>query len=153
MRLISGIDTAMPDVHRRLNYHARGISTISCVGRDFRQLADCGFDLLRWQMPWSLIQPRRGEYKWELIDEKVELATRLGLEIFYPIAHFNYPKWIAGKTIRHAVYSPELSDHLAEYTERLLSIQISPGDSDRRTANGRIPASFGRQLAAAPEKP
>ena len=121
MRLISGIDTAMPDVRRRFNYHARWNQHDQLWREDFRQLAGCGFDLLRWQMPWSLVQPRRGEYRWELIDEKVELATSLGIEIFYPIAHFNYPNWIAGKAVRHAVYSAELSDHLAEYTERLLS--------------------------------
>src|SRR4051812_45522066 len=97
MRLISGIDTAMPDVGRRYNYHARWNQHEQLWREDFVQLADCGFDLLRWQVPWSLVEPRRGKYNWQLIDEKVELATKLGLEIFYPIAHFNYPGWITGK--------------------------------------------------------
>jgi hypothetical protein len=121
MRLISGIDTAMPDVGRRWNYHARWNQSEQFWQDDFRQLADCGFDLLRWQMPWSLVEPRRGEYHWELIDPKVELAMKLGMEIFYPVVHFNMPSWIAGRGIRHAVYSPALADSVAEYTHRILS--------------------------------
>ncbi|HYO83497.1 MAG TPA: beta-galactosidase [Bryobacteraceae bacterium] len=121
MRLISGIDTAMPDVRSKWNYHARWNQNERFWQEDFRQLADCGFDLLRWQVPWSLVEPRRGEMKWELIDPKVELATRLGLEILYPIVHFNMPSWTAGRGVRHPVYSPALPDHVAEYTDRILS--------------------------------
>jgi hypothetical protein len=111
----------MPDVHNRWNFHARWNQSEQFWPEDFRQLADCGFDLLRWQMPWSLVQPKRDEYRWNLIDPKVELATKLGLEIFYPIVHFNYPSWIAGRGVRHAVLSQELGDRLTEYTDRLLS--------------------------------
>jgi hypothetical protein len=120
VRLISGIDTAMPDVHTRWNFHARWNQSEQFWREDFRQLADCGFDLLRWQMPWSLVQPKPHEYRWDLIDPKVELAAKLGLEIFYPIVHFNYPSWIAGRGVRHAVLSQQLGDSLAEYTDRLL---------------------------------
>ena len=78
MRLISGIDTAMPDVRTKWNYHARWNQNERFWQEDFRQLADCGFDLLRWQVPWSLVQPKKGEYRWDLIDPKVELAAVLG---------------------------------------------------------------------------
>jgi beta-glucosidase/6-phospho-beta-glucosidase/beta-galactosidase len=111
----------MPDVRTRWNYHARWNQSERYWQDDFRQLADCGFDLLRWQVPWSLVQPEKGEYRWELIDPKVELASKLNLEIFYPIVHFNVPSWIAGRGFRHAVYARELGDHLAEYTDRLLA--------------------------------
>ena len=121
MRLISGIDTAMPDVKSRWNYHARWNQNERFWQEDFRQLADCGFDLLRWQMPWSLVEPARGDYRWELIDPKVELAATLGLEIFYPIVHFNMPSWIAGRGVRHSVYSADLPNYVSEYTERLLA--------------------------------
>jgi hypothetical protein len=121
VRLICGIDTAMPDVGKKWNYHARWNQSERLWEDDFRQLADCSFDLLRWQMPWSLIEPNRGEYRWELIDPKVELATKLGLEIFYPIVHFNMPLWIAGRGVRHSVYSSDLAGYVAEYTDRILS--------------------------------
>ena len=121
MRLISGIDTAMPDVRSKWNYHARWNQSERFWREDFRQLADCGFDLLRWQMPWSLVEPKRGELRWELIDPKVELATKLGLEIFYPIVHFNLPTWIAGKGVRHSVFASNLAEDVAEYTDRILS--------------------------------
>jgi hypothetical protein len=121
MRLITGIDTAMPDVKRRWNYHAAWNQNDTLWREDFRQLADCGFDLLRWQTPWSLVQPKAGVYRWDLIDEKVELATKLGLEIFYPIMHFNMPAWLAGSDAKHAVFADQLPDRLAEYTDRLLT--------------------------------
>jgi hypothetical protein len=112
----------MPDVKSKWNFHARWNQSERFWQDDFRQLADCGFDLLRWQMPWSLVQPTRGgEYRWDLIDPKVEFAAKVGLEIFYPIVHFNVPTWIAGKGVRHSVYSPALGDHVAEYTDKLLS--------------------------------
>lgn len=121
MRLISGIDTAMPDVRKQWNYHAEWNQNTRFWREDFRQLADCGFDLLRWQVPWSLVEPRSGEYDWSVIDPQVEFATRLGLEIFYPIVHFNMPAWVAGPGELHAVLSPSLSDRLALYTDKLLS--------------------------------
>lgn len=121
MRLISGIDTAMPDVGKRWNYHARWNGSERLWQDDFRQLADCGFDLLRWQLPWSLAEPQQGDLQWQLIDPKVELATKLGLEILYPVVHFNLPPWIASKGVRHSVYSADLADHVAEYTDRILS--------------------------------
>ncbi|HYP04683.1 MAG TPA: beta-galactosidase, partial [Bryobacteraceae bacterium] len=121
MRLITGIDTAMPDVRRRWNYHAAWNQSDRKWREDFHQLADCGFDLLRWQAPWSLVQPKANEYRWELIDEKVELATRLGLEIFYPIVHFNLPSWLANKGEKHSVFADQLPDRLAEYTDQVLT--------------------------------
>jgi len=119
--LITGIDTAMPDVKRKWNYHAVWNQNDRLWREDFRQLADCGFDLLRWQMPWSLVQPKRDEYRWDLIDPKVELATQLGLEIFYPVVHFNLPSWLAANGEKHAVLSDQLPDRIAEYTDQLLS--------------------------------
>ena len=62
-----------------------------------------------------------GEYRWDLVDEKVELATSLGLEIFYPIVHFNLPSWLASKGEKHAVFADQLPDRIAEYTDRLLT--------------------------------
>ena len=41
----------------------------------------------------------------KLIDPKVELATKLGLEIFYPIVHFNLPSWLASNGEKHAVFA------------------------------------------------
>ncbi len=121
MRLITGIDTAMPDVGKRWNYHARWNQNERFWREDFRQLAGFGFDLIRWQLPWSLVQPTRGEYRWDLLDEKVEFANKLGVELFYPIVHFNMPAWIAGRGVRHAVFATNLTDDLCEYTERLLA--------------------------------
>lgn len=82
---------------KKWNYHAEWNQNTRFWREDFQQLANCGFDLLRWQVPWSLIEPTAGEYRWDLLDPQVELATRLGMEIFYPIVHFNMPSWIAGK--------------------------------------------------------
>lgn len=121
MRLMTGIDTAMPDVKNSWSYHAEWNQNDRLWREDFRQLAGCGFDLLRWGMPWSLVEPEPDVYRWELIDPKVELATELGLEIFFPIVHFNYPQWIAEPGERHAVLSARLSERVALYTERLLS--------------------------------
>jgi hypothetical protein len=121
MRLMSGIDTAMPDVRTKWNYHAAWNHNDRLWQEDFRQLADCGFDLLRWQMPWSLVEPSPGEYQWDLIDPKVELATRLGVEIFYPVVHFNFPAWLPASGEKHAVLSSQLADRVAAYTDRLLS--------------------------------
>jgi hypothetical protein len=118
---MSGIDTAMPDVKKKWNYHAAWNHNDRLWREDFRQLAGCGFDLLRWQMPWSLVEPAPGEYRWDLIDPKVELATQLGVEIFYPVVHFNFPAWLPVPGERHAVLSDRLADRVAIYTDQLLS--------------------------------
>jgi hypothetical protein len=118
---MSGIDTAMPDVRDDWSYHAEWNQNHELWREDFLQLADCGFDLLRWQMPWSLVEPRPGAYRWDLIDPKVDLATKLGIEIFYPIMHFNVPRWVARPGDPHAILSPQLADRLAKYTDQILS--------------------------------
>lgn len=120
MRLMSGIDTAMPDVRSKWSYHAAWNQNTVYWEQDFRQIASCGFDLLRWGKPWSMLEPEAGVYRWDLLDPKIELATQLGLEIFYPIVHFNFPKWLARKNEKHAVLSEQLADRLAEFTHRLL---------------------------------
>ena len=121
MRLISGIDTAMPDVRNAWHSHATWNQSDRFWREDFRQLAGCGFDLLRWQMPWSMVEPRPGHYRWELIDPKVELANQLKLEIFYPVMHFNMPQWIAMPGDEHPVVSAQLAERLAKYTDKLLA--------------------------------
>jgi hypothetical protein len=118
---MSGIDTAMPDVKGSWSYHAAWNQNDRLWQEDFRQLADCGFDLLRWQMPWSLVEPKPGEFHWDLIDPKVELAERLGVELFYPIVHFSFPSWLAMKGEAHAVLTDQLADRVAKYTDKLLS--------------------------------
>jgi hypothetical protein len=120
VRLIAGIDTAMPDIRKSWSYHAAWNQNDCLWPEDFRQLADCGFDLLRWGMPWSLAEPAEGVYRWELIDPKVELAAKLGLEIFYPIVHFNYPSWLPRAGEQHAVLSPRLNERLEIFTDKLL---------------------------------
>jgi hypothetical protein len=111
----------MPDVRSSWNYHASWNQSDRFWREDFRQLAGCGFDLLRWQVPWSLVEPRPGEYRWDLIDAKVSFANELGLEIFYPTAHFSLPSWLAMPGDAHAVLSDQLPDRLAKYIDKLLS--------------------------------
>ncbi len=120
MRLIAGIDTAMPDINDGWSYHATRIQHDLLWQEDFHQISSLGFDLLRWGTPWSLAEPERGQYRWDLIDPKVELAVKLGLEIFYPIAHFNLPTWLPRKGESHAIFAEELPERLAEFTHRLL---------------------------------
>lgn len=111
----------MPDVRNRWHYHARWNQSDQLWQDDIRQLADCGFDLIRWQTPWSMVEPEKGRYQWDLIDTRVEYAARLGVEIFYPIVHFNLPSWLAGKGVRHSVFASDLPQHVAEYTDKLMS--------------------------------
>ncbi|HET8549605.1 MAG TPA: beta-galactosidase [Bryobacteraceae bacterium] len=120
VRLIAGIDTAMPDIKNSWSYHAAWNQNDRLWREDFRQLAGCGFDLLRWGMPWSLTEPEEGRYRWDLIDPKIELAAKLGLEIFYPIVHFNYPSWIPRPGEQHAVLSHRLAERLEVFTGKLL---------------------------------
>jgi len=118
---MSGIDTAMPDVRSKWSNHAAWNQNELYWEQDFRQIAECGFDLLRWQMPWSLVEPRKGEYRWDLLDPKIEFASRLGLEVFYPIVHFNIPSWLPEHGEIHAVFSGQLCERVAEYTHQILS--------------------------------
>jgi hypothetical protein len=110
----------MPDIRKSWSYHAAWNQNDRLWAEDFRQLAGCGFDLLRWGMPWSLTEPEEGVYRWDLIDPKVELATRLGMELFYPIVHFNYPSWIPRAGEQHAIVSSRLAERLEIFTDKLL---------------------------------
>ena len=117
MRLITGIDTAMPDVKRKWNYHANWNQNDRLWREDFRQLADAGFDLLRWQAPWSLVEPKQGEYHWELIDPQVDLATKLGLEDLLSRRALQ-PPHVAGRTRMRSMRSSPLNCPIASPSTR-----------------------------------
>jgi hypothetical protein len=118
---MTGIDTAMPDIKTGWSNHAEWNQNNRLWREDFAQLRGLGFDLLRWGMPWSIIEPHPGVYRWDLLDERVEYAQQLGLELFFPIVHFNYPSWVPLEGERHAVLSARLADRVASYTDRLLA--------------------------------
>jgi hypothetical protein len=120
MKLLTGIDAAMPDIKKRWSYHAEWNQHQEYWREDFRQLADYGFKFLRWGLPWSMVETGADVYRWELLDERVELASRLGIATYYPVMHFNVPTWVVRQGEPHGILSERLSDRLALYTARLV---------------------------------
>ncbi len=121
MQFLTGIDTPMPDVMKDggvvWNHHAKWNQWETHWEDDLRWHADNGFRLLRFNIPWSLIQPKQNIFDFTVLGPQIELARKLGIEIVYPLAHFNYPYWICRDDELHPTLASGLADALALYAE------------------------------------
>ena len=84
---------------------------------DFRLIKDdFGSISTRYCLPWSLLEPKRGEFNWKWADERVDYITgELGLKLILDIMHFGTPQWLP-----QACGDPEFPEALEAVTTALV---------------------------------
>src|SRR3954468_2111827 len=53
-----------------------------------------GINTLRYALPWHKIEPERGKFDWSIADERVEAASKMGLDLYMDVMHFGTPLWL-----------------------------------------------------------
>jgi beta-glucosidase len=61
---------------------------------DLRRAADTGATMIRWGIPWYLLEPEPGRFRWEFTDRVVETLDRLGLHCMVDLMHYGTPLWL-----------------------------------------------------------
>src|SRR5438132_7424574 len=75
---------------------------------DFRRAKeDLGISHLRYSFPWHVLEPTRGQYDWQMADERIAELEKLGIEPVIDVMHFGTPTWL-----RQAVGDPEFPEAL-----------------------------------------
>ncbi len=63
--------------------------------QDFELAANgLGIRWLRYSMPWHLLEPAPGKFDWTWAEERLDYATKLGLNLIIDLVHFGVPLWL-----------------------------------------------------------
>jgi beta-glucosidase len=88
---------------------------------DVELLAELGFNMYRFSLEWSRIEPEDGEFSNAALAhyEAVVAACReAGLEPIVTLHHFTTPRWVAA---RGGWANPDSADLFARYAERVMA--------------------------------
>jgi beta-glucosidase/6-phospho-beta-glucosidase/beta-galactosidase len=77
--------------------------------KDFELVRELGLKVLRYGLPYHLVNPRHGKYDWSFADEAMRELKRLGITPILDLMHFGVPDWIGD------YQNPELPVLFAEY--------------------------------------
>jgi beta-glucosidase len=84
---------------------------------DLTRAADAGADVIRWGIPWYLLEPAPGDLRWEWTDEVVAHLDRLGLRCVVDLMHYGTPLWLDNQFLNHR-YPDAVADYAAAVAER-----------------------------------
>ncbi|MBC8165166.1 MAG: family 1 glycosylhydrolase, partial [Bryobacteraceae bacterium] len=74
---------------------------------------ELGLDVLRYGLPYHLVNPARDRYDWGFADEAMGEILRLGITPILDLLHFGVPDWLGD------FQNPELPVCFAEYAGRV----------------------------------
>lgn len=88
---------------------------------DVELLAELGFNMYRFSLEWSRIEPEDGEFSNAALahyEGVVDACREAGLEPIVTLHHFTTPRWVAA---RGGWANPETADLFARYAERVMA--------------------------------
>jgi beta-glucosidase len=63
---------------------------------DLVRVREAGITMIRYGIPWHLVNPRPHEYDWRWTDQAVDLMETLGITPIVDLFHYGTPLWIEG---------------------------------------------------------
>ena len=78
---------------------------------DFQLVRDLGLKVLRYGLPYHLVNPAEGRYDWSFADLAMAELRRLGITPILDLLHFGVPDWVGN------FQNPELPIHFADYAD------------------------------------
>jgi beta-glucosidase/6-phospho-beta-glucosidase/beta-galactosidase len=61
---------------------------------DLGHAEESGATIVRWGIPWYLVQPAPDAWDWEWLDRAVDRFEELGLEVVVDLMHYGTPLWL-----------------------------------------------------------
>ena len=89
--------------------------------KDVRLFAELGFNMYRFSLEWSRIEPEEGEFSKAALDHYARMVAacrEAGIEPVVTLHHFTTPRWVAA---RGGWANSEAAELFGRYTERVMS--------------------------------
>lgn len=87
----------------------------SHLAEDLRLVRELGLWVLRYGLPYHLVNPARGRYDWSFADCAMREIERLGIIPILDLLHFGVPDWLGN------FQNPELPLRFAEYAGEVVA--------------------------------
>ncbi|HYN89630.1 MAG TPA: family 1 glycosylhydrolase [Ardenticatenaceae bacterium] len=84
---------------------------------DLVRLRDVGFTMIRYGIPWHLVNPKPHVYDWDWVDQAVDLMAVLGITPIVDLFHYGTPPWIEGG-IMHPIFGEMQSWYAKAFAEQ-----------------------------------
>lgn len=81
--------------------------------QDLELFAQLGVKIVRYGIPWHIINPERGSWDWTFADGAIDKLESLGIQPIVDLVHYGLPRWIEG-----AYTNPDFPRFMAEYAAR-----------------------------------
>lgn len=65
--------------------------------KDLRQIRELGFNTVRMWVDWATSEPRRGEFRFDQVDQMLELAEQAGLRVIIQMYTDSAPEWLGAR--------------------------------------------------------
>jgi len=77
---------------------------------DLKLAADSGATLIRWGVPWYLLEPVDGQFDFGWLDQVIPTFSELGLEVVLDLMHYGTPLWL-----ENSFLNPQYPELVARY--------------------------------------
>jgi beta-glucosidase/6-phospho-beta-glucosidase/beta-galactosidase len=84
---------------------------------DLDLAARTGAGMIRWGVPWYLVEPAPGRFEWSWLDDVVEHLDRLDLTCMVDLMHYGTPLWMEDQFL-HPDYPQRVAEYAARIAER-----------------------------------
>ena len=84
---------------------------------DLGHAAATGADMIRWGVPWYLLEPSPGRFRWDWLDRVVDRLDELGLTCIVDLMHYGTPLWLDNQFL-NAAYPERVAAYAARVADR-----------------------------------
>lgn len=85
---------------------------------DIEKAKNLGIQMLRYGIPWYKVNPARGKFNWQWVDEVIDYAINTcKLELMIDLNHYNAPLWIDNEFI-NASFPKRQAEYVHAFAQR-----------------------------------
>lgn len=84
---------------------------------DLGLIAETGANHTRWGIPWYLVNPEPGTFRFDWLDQVVDRFEELGVEVIVDLMHYGTPLWMDNSFINND-YPRRVAEYAATVAER-----------------------------------
>jgi beta-glucosidase len=85
---------------------------------DIDLVADTGVQVVRWGIPWHIVQPSKNRWDWEWTDRALEYLVQIkGITPILDLMHYGTPLWLDNSFL-NAGYPQRVAEYTAAVVER-----------------------------------
>ena len=84
---------------------------------DLGLIAETGANQVRWGIPWYLVNPEPGKYRFDWLDRVVDRFDEIGVDVIVDLVHYGTPLWLDNSFI-NTDYPERVAEYSAKVAER-----------------------------------